>query len=135
MVYKQTHVSRHLGCLFQICMTNILIWFSSSATHATFAVRTSLPGLPPATRTWVFCHSIRDCSLLVILLNAGRNQIEMDAHPGLSSSQVPDLRQATEFLSASVSSLRKSVKLSISQIHCHCCDYSCPHYHHVIIGH
>lgn len=32
MVYKQANVSRHLGCLFQICMTNILIWFSFSAT-------------------------------------------------------------------------------------------------------
>lgn len=134
MGYKQANVSRHLRCLFQIYMMNILIWFSFSATHAKFAARTSLPRLLPATCTWIFCHSIRDCSLLVILLNAGQNQVEMDAHPGLASSQVPDLRQVTIFPSASVSSLIKSVKLLVSQIYCHCCDYSNPHCH-IIIGH
>lgn len=85
----------------------------------------------PTACTWVFCHSLCDCLPLVIPLNAGQNQREMDAYPCLFSSWLPVLRQVL-FLSASFSSFVNSVKPSIPQDFCHNCDYYYPHYHHII---
>lgn len=59
-------------------------------------------------------------------------ELESNGSPSsLFSSQLPDGKQATLFLSASISSFAKSVKQSMSQDCCHTGDCYCPHYHHI----
>lgn len=135
MVYKQANVSRHLGCLFQICMTKyshlVLILCNSCqicSSHFTSKASPSHLHLGLLSQhPWLL--TVGDP--LECWSEPDRNRCP--SWPSLFT--VLDLRQATKFLSASVSSLIKSVKLSISQIYCHCCEYSYPHYHHIIIGH
>lgn len=85
---------------------------------------------------WLFTfgHGVCDCPPWPsswILVGTGQKWVPMVT---FSSSQVPYLSQSTLFLSASIPSVIKSAKLSISQIYFHNCDYSYPHHHHVIIG-